>query len=137
MKASAFLNHLVVSLPFLEELSKMSGNQIDDWLVKLGYLVKDNEELMEKLAVWLAWLPLLESTMGKDNSEPPVPAEVLQWEIELLGLRGLLNEENRYDATGTTSVGVQAKSGVCRQVSSQDRETREVGEDLPKTDSHI
>ena len=50
MKAIVFLNSLVDAIPLLEVLAKQSKTGIDDWLVNLAKMLKDNDELLEELA---------------------------------------------------------------------------------------
>ena len=61
MKAIVLLNTLVEALPLLKILAKMSASTLDDNLVTLAERLKDNDDLLNELASWIALLPGFEA----------------------------------------------------------------------------
>ena len=61
MKAIVFLNLLVESLPLLKVLAKMTPTNADDKLVALAERLKDNDDLLNELAYWMALIPGFEA----------------------------------------------------------------------------
>lgn len=87
MKAIVFLNSLVDAIPLLEVLAKQSKTGIDDWLVNLAKMLKDNDELLEELAYWMALLPGFEAKA--------VPSCLLDISDHLYDLRDAYRDENK------------------------------------------
>ena len=87
MKAIVFLNSLVEALPLLKVLAKQSKTGIDDWLVSLAERLKDNDDLLEELAYWMALLPGFESKA--------VPTALLDISDHLFDLRDAYRDENK------------------------------------------
>ena len=87
MKAIVFLNSIVEALPLLKVLAKQSKTGIDDWLVSLAERLKDNDDLLEELAYWMAMLPGFEAKA--------VPASLLDISDHLFDLRDAYRDENK------------------------------------------
>ena len=82
MSSIKFLNSLVAALPLLEVLAEMTSSKVGNWLVELGHRLKDDQDLIEELASWLALPPGFEAKR--------VPEQLRDLEVSLLGLRGAL-----------------------------------------------
>jgi hypothetical protein len=82
MSSVAFINSLIAAIPLLEVLVRMTSSQIDDWLLSLAKRLEGNDDLINELATWLAFVPGFES-------DPP-PEQLKDLEISLLMLRDAL-----------------------------------------------
>ena len=67
MKAIALLNSLVESLPLLKILANMTSSTVDDRLVALAERLKDNDDMLNELAYWMALIPGFEATALPKN----------------------------------------------------------------------
>ncbi len=87
MKATEFLNHLVTSLLFLKVAAAFTKTTWDDFLIEVGEKLKDDDDLLEALAKFLAWTPIFTGE-AVDLAEPPLPGCFEDRRVEFTDMRG-------------------------------------------------